>query len=101
MIKEKIKNITNKFKGSDKLLHYLGGAFISFIISNIAFIQEGVIGASVIASPIIGVIAAMLIEFIKEFVFDEKSDKYDIIATLGGAIVPFIANAIGYLFYVL
>ena len=101
MIKEKIKNITNKFKGRDKLLHYLSGAFISFIISNIAFIQEGVIGASVIVSPIIGVIAAMLIEFIKEFVFDEKSDKYDIIATLGGAIMPFIANAIGYLFYVL
>lgn len=84
--------------GVNKILHFTFGAIISFVITNIVIIQEGIIDVSVIWASIIGVIVALIVELFKEFIVDNNVDKKDILATVLGSILPIIVNTIGYLF---
>ena len=84
--------------GVDKILHFTFGAIISFVITNIIIIQEGIINVNVIWASIIGVIVALIIELFKEFIVDNNVDKKDILATVLGSILPIVVNSIGYLF---
>lgn len=94
-----LENLVNKF-GYDKLLHFAFGAIISFVFTNIMILQEGIIGVSNIWDSIAGIIIAMILECMKEFIIDDKPDKKDILATFIGSVVPFVVNAIGILFYI-
>ena len=63
-------------------------------------LREGIVGVDNIWFAIIGVIAAMIFEFIKEFIIDSVPDKKDILATFLGSAFVFIVNVIGVLFYI-
>lgn len=86
--------------GVDKLLHFAFGAVIAFTFTIVTSLQEGVVGNGLWAFPIIGIIVAMILECMKEFVMDEKPDKYDILATFAGAVFTYIPFAVGILFYI-
>lgn len=77
---KKLDNFINKI-GIDKVLHFCIGAIIAFCVSNIFMLREGIVGVNNIWFAIIGIIAAMIFEFIKEFILDSTPDKKDILAT--------------------
>lgn len=93
---EKILN----FFGTDKVLHFLAGAVIAFIITNVCMIQDGITGATCIAFAAIGLAAAAVIGLIKELIDSEFNWK-DLFATILGGLLPAAANAIGALFHLL
>lgn len=95
-----LEKLINKI-GTDKLLHFSFGAVISFIITNVIMLQEGTIGIDNIWIAVIGIIVAMVLGCIKEFIIDSESDKKDILATFIGSTIPFMTNAVGILFYTL
>lgn len=88
--------------GIDKILHFCIGAIISFCISNVIMLQEGItnININILSFVIFGVIFASFFGVIKEII-DGKIDKYDIIATISGSLLPFIVNGIGIVFYIM
>lgn len=96
---KKLDNFINKI-GIDKVLHFCVGAIIAFCISNVFMLREGIVGVDNIWFAIIGIIAAMIFEFIKEFILDSTPDKKDILATFLGSVFVFIVNIIGVLFYI-
>ena len=96
---KKLDNFINKIR-IDKVLHFCIGAIIAFCISNVFMLQEGIVGVNNIWFSIIGIIAAMIFEFIKEFILDSTPDKKDILATFLGSAFVFIVNVIGVLFYI-
>lgn len=88
--------LIQKVGGLDKIAHFAVGALITFIISNIAILQDATFAWNVILGYTgIGAINAMLLEFIKEYVIDIKADKKDILATFLGTVLVFIVNLIG------
>lgn len=93
-------NIINKI-GTDKILHFLVGAVITFTINVLAIFQEGVIDNVSIGLSVIGVIIATTAAVFKEYIIDKQADKKDIIATLIGAIFAFIVCAVGVWFCIL
>lgn len=86
--------------GVDKILHFCVGAIIAFCFSNVTMLQEGTIGVNNLWFAIIGVVVAMILECIKEFIIDGNPDKKDFLATFLGSVLVFIVNAIGVLFYI-
>lgn len=96
---KKLDNFINKI-GIDKILHFCVGAIIAFCVSNVFMLREGIVGVNNIWFTIIGIIATMIFEFIKEFILDSVPDKKDIIATFLGSVFVFIVNVIGILFYI-
>lgn len=96
---KKLDNFINKI-GIDKVLHFCIGAIIAFCVSNVFILREGIVGINNIWFTIIGIIATMIFEFIKEFILDSVPDKKDIIATFLGSTFVFIVNVIGVLFYI-
>ena len=93
-------NIINKI-GFDKVLHFLFGALITFIIGNASALQEGVLAWGFLAMTLIGIIVTLILEFMKEFIIDDTPDWKDILATFLGCLVPVIANLFGSILYVL
>lgn len=87
--------------GIDKVLHFLVGALISFCVANVAALQEGMEIGNVWLGSVMGIAAAMMLEFIKEFVIDNVADWKDILATFLGSLLVLVANGIGTLFYYL
>ena len=96
---KKLDNFINKI-GIDKVLHFCIGAIIAFCVSNVFMLKEGIVGVDNIWFSIIGIIASMIFEFIKEFILDSIPNKKDIIATFLGSTFVFIVNVIGVLFYI-
>lgn len=96
---KKLDNFINKI-GIDKVLHFCVGTIIAFCVSNVFMLREGIVGVNNIWFAIIGIIAAMIFEFIKEFILDSVPDKKDILATFLGSAFVFIVNVIGVLFYI-
>lgn len=80
--------------GVDKILHFLVGALITFIIGNIFGIQDTVIPIMLMSMTGIGVLVTLILEFIKEYVIDGTPDWNDILATFLGCLVPILTNAI-------
>lgn len=87
--------------GTDKVLHFCFGAIITFTISNFIIIQQNIIGENVLLITILGIVVAMFLEYIKEFVIDAYCDIKDVIATLFGCIFAFLINTISVIFYYL
>ena len=89
------------FFGTDKILHFLVGAVISFMFTNVCMIQEGLSGVSCIAVSVIGLIAAIFFGLVKELIIDSTFDWKDLLATFIGGLFPIIINAVGAIFHVL
>lgn len=87
----------------DKQAHFGLGAMICAVITIITLIQD--IGGPLcwhhLLYCVIGTVATMVFEIIKEFVIDDKADKLDILATFWGTLVIWAAVAIGILFNLL
>ena len=92
--------ILNYF-GTDKVLHFLVGAVISFVFTNICMIQEGLSGISCVVFGVIGLAVAAFAGLVKELIIDSTFDWKDLAATVLGGLLPVIANAVGALFYAL
>lgn len=87
--------------GVDKILHFSIGGFIVALFTIVATLQEGVIDATTIAFPFIGLIPVAMLSWFKEAVIDDEFSWMDILASVLGAVPVFIATALGVLFYTL
>lgn len=87
--------------GNDKVLHFLGGAWICSLISFVVILQEsGLTFGEQISLVSIGTIVVGILSVIKEY-FDSKFDWWDIVAALLGCVTIFIAVLLGTLFGIL
>lgn len=84
-------NIINKI-GVDKVLHFLVGALITFIIGNILGIQDNISSKMFLLMTGVGALVAMILEYIKEYVIDDTPDWKDIFATFIGCLLPVLTN---------
>lgn len=80
--------------GVDKILHFLVGALITFIIGNIFGIQDTVTPIMLMSMTGIGVLVTLILEFIKEYVIDDTPEWSDILATFLGCFVPILTNVL-------
>ncbi len=87
--------------GTDKVLHFSVGGFIVALLTIVVTLQEGIIDATAIAFPFIGLIAVAIFSWFKEAVIDEEFSWTDILASVLGSVPVFIAQALGVLFYIL
>ena len=87
--------------GVDKILHFSIGGFIVALFTIVATLQEGVIDATTIAFPFIGLIPVAIFSWLKETMIDDEFSWMDILASVLGAVPVFIATALGVLFYTL
>lgn len=87
--------------GVDKILHFSIGGFIVALFTITATLQEGVVNATTIAFPFIGLIPVAMFSWFKEAVIDDEFSWMDILASVLGAVPVFIATALGVLFYTL
>lgn len=87
--------------GVDKILHFSIGGFIVALFTIVATLQEGVINATTIAFPFIGLIPVAMFSWLKEIIIDDEFSWKDILASILGAVPVFIATALGVLFYTL
>ena len=95
-----IEKIVNYF-GNDKILHFLVGSLISSAIAVILLIQDGAVGGTCIAYPVLGFIVSGIAGLIKESIIDSDFDWKNLVATLIGGATPIIATTIEILFYTL
>lgn len=86
------------FFGTDKVLHFLAGAVIAFVFTNVLMIQEGSVGVSCIVCGFIGIIVAAFAALVKDLIIDSSFDWKDFVATLTGGVLPVLVNAIGAMF---
>lgn len=93
---EKLDKFISKI-GVDKVLHFLVGALISFIIITICIFYIGIVDNNIIWLSIIAVFITFAIELIKEYILDEIADIKDIVATLIGSIIPLFIAIVGML----
>lgn len=87
-----MSNITNWFIdnfGADKVLHFLGGAWITSMLT--VFGWNGIISATFVV---------FILSFIKEQFMDEEFDKWDITAAMIGYAVSTIIYGIYWLIFV-
>lgn len=87
--------------GVDKILHFSIGGFIVALFTIVATLQEGIINATTIAFPFIGLIPVAIFSWLKEIIIDDEFSWKDILASILGAVPVFIATALGVLFYTL
>lgn len=86
--------------GTDKILHFCLGGFITALITLVAMLQEyGHISLGTIcAIPTIGTIVVFMISVFKEAMIDDKFDWKDILAAMLGCVLVYIATILGVLF---
>lgn len=88
--------------GSDKVLHFLGGGFICSLVSFVAILQEsGLTPWQQVSAVLIGTIVVFILSLMKEVIADDKTDWYDILASVLGCIPVFAAVGLGTWFNVL
>lgn len=89
--------------GLDKFCHLGIGSLITSFIAIIAMIQELPLDNSwnSLVFPIMGMIVTLILELIKEYIIDESPDKMDIVWTMAGSVIIFIAFLIGTIFNIL
>lgn len=78
---ESLINVIKKYKNS-----FLLSGWICSIITFVAILQEGVIGAACLPFILIGAIPTLLIMLIKITVIDKEGDWKNLIAALLGCI---------------
>lgn len=96
-----MEKILEFFGGTDKVLHFLVGAVLAFIFTNVVMIQDGALGVSCIVYSGIGFAVAAFAALLKELIIDSTFDWKDLVATLLGGLLPAVVNAVGALFYFL
>lgn len=88
--------------GTDKVLHFLGGGFICSLVSFVAILQEsGLTPWQQVSAVLIGTIVVFILSLMKEVIADDKTDWYDILASVLGCIPVFAAVGLGTWFNVL
>lgn len=88
--------------GNDKVLHFLGGGFICSLVSFVAILQEsGLTPWQQVSAVLIGTIVVFILSLMKEVIADDKTDWYDILASVLGCIPVFAAVGLGTWFNVL
>lgn len=89
--------------GMDKIAHFGVGGLLTAMITFVVILQDfgSLSMGMIIASPIIGTIVTMFLEFIKEKFFDDEFNKKDVVATLIGCAMVFLSVIIGAIFNVL
>ena len=94
-----INDIINKF-GTDKVLHFLSGAVIAFIVYITFILMYRIVDFKALLICLGGLFASAIIGFWKEL-FDFSIDWSDIKATALGGLVPFVFVLLGIVLYVI
>ena len=84
-----------------KALHFSIGALVTFIIGNMAALQDGLISWDFVLTTFTGVIVTMVFELMKELIVMDKFEWGNFLAVFAGSLLPVIANMIGTVFYIL
>lgn len=84
-----------------KILHFLIGALVTFIIGNMACLQDGLISWDFVISTFTGVIVTMVFMATKEFIVKGEHNWNYILLVFLGSLVPVVTNIIGTIFYIL
>ena len=85
--------------GNDKVLHFLGGAWICSLITFIAILQDGGVGIwDKMSCVIIGTAFVIFLSVVKEISMDDKTDWLDVVASVIGCVTIFVSVGIGVLF---
>lgn len=89
--------------GLDKICHFGIGGLITAMVAIVTMIQELPLVNIwfALGFPLIGTVATMILECMKEFIIDEKPDKQGIFWTLYGSIAVWIAFIAGIVFNIL
>lgn len=95
-----INKVVNKL-GIDKVLHFLCGAVIAFVFNIIIIVQEAAMTTTkYFITTIIGVIAAIVIGLVKEFI-DTKFDIKDFLVTAFGGVFAYMIFVLAILIQIL
>lgn len=96
-----INKVVNKL-GIDKVLHFLCGAVIAFVFNIIIIIvqEAAMTTAKYFITTIIGVIAAIVIGLVKEFI-DTKFDIKDFLVTAFGGVFTYMIFVLAILIQIL
>ena len=97
-----MKEIIEKI-GNDKFAHLGVGGLMCAMITLVILLQEmgNLTPAMIFATPIIGTVMVMFLEFCKEHFLDEEFSWKDVLATFIGCVLVFLAVGVGVLFNVL
>lgn len=82
--------------GHDKVMHFLGGGLICALISFVAILQESsLLWWQQIGSVTIGATFVLILSIIKEILFDDKPDWWDIGAAVFGCLLVYASVGLG------
>lgn len=90
-----LDNLISKI-GNDKVLHFLGGAWICALVTFVTILQEDNLNSlEKVGSVLIGTVVVIILSVIKELIMDEEADWMDVLAAVTGCITIFTAVALG------
>lgn len=82
--------------GNDKVLHFLGGAWICSLITFIAILLDGGVGIwDKVSCVIIGTAFVIFLSVVKEISMDDKADWLDVVASVIGCLTIFVTVGVG------
>ena len=89
--------------GIDKFAHLGVGGLLCAMVTFVVLLQEmdNLTTIMILATPIIGTVMVMFLEFCKEYFLDDEFSWKDVLATFIGCVLVFLAVGIGILFNVL
>lgn len=89
--------------GIDKFAHLGVGGLMCAMVTFVVLLQEmgNLTPAMILATPIIGTVMVMFLEFVKELFTDDEFSWKDVLATFIGCVLVFLAVGVGVLFNVL
>lgn len=98
----KMENLIAKI-GIDKFAHLGVGGLMCAMVTFVVLLQEmgNLTPAMIFATPIIGTVMVMFLEFCKEHFLDDEFSWKDVLATFIGCVLVFLSVGVGVLFNVL
>lgn len=93
---DKLKQFLEKH--TNLLLHLFAGYTIASIVTNLTFLQEGYHGWDVALCALPGIIVAVVLGILKEFL-DYKKDWIDILFTVIGSVINLVFIIFGNLLF--
>ena len=98
-----MKNNIEKI-GMDKVAHFGVGGLVTALFTIVFIVQDmGVLVFhpwKMLLYPFIGAAVTAIVSVVKEMLFDEQPDWYDLYAALFGSAIVFVAVFFGIIFYV-
>lgn len=92
---KQLDNLIKKIR-NDKVLHFLGGAWICALVTFVTILQEDNLNSlEKVGSVLIGTVVVIILSVIKELIMDEEADWMDVLAAVAGCITIFTAVALG------